>query len=116
MDYHKNFENYYKAKKILFSMCKKAIVNTDDDYGKRLFDEIKCDKVSFGIDSTANIMASSIDITDKGVTFFNNDEKFSVKIPGKFSVYNALAGVAVGHELECNINSINEGFGKKREF
>jgi len=40
MDYHKNFENYFQAKKLLFSMCRKALINVDDMYGKRLFEEI----------------------------------------------------------------------------
>ena len=40
LDYHKNFENYYQAKKLLFSMCKKCFINIDDEYGSRLFNEI----------------------------------------------------------------------------
>ena len=110
MYYHKNFENYYNAKKILFSMCKKAIINVDDDYGKRLFDETKCDKVSVAIDNIADIKATDFEVTALGVTFFDKEEKFSVKIPGKFSVYNALAGIAVGYELECSALNIQEGF------
>ena len=30
MDYHKNFENYFEAKKKLFAMCEKALINIDD--------------------------------------------------------------------------------------
>jgi UDP-N-acetylmuramoyl-L-alanyl-D-glutamate--2,6-diaminopimelate ligase len=110
MDYHKNFENYYQAKKILFSMCKKAIVNVDDTYGKRLFDEITCDKKSFAIDNPADIKVTDFEITAKNVTFHENNIKFVVKIPGKFSVYNALAGLSVGYEFNCTNEEIQKGF------
>jgi len=112
MDYHKNFENYFQAKKLLFSMCRKALINVDDMYGKRLFEEIGCDKKSFAVDLNADIKADNFEITAQSVTFFDNGEKFSVKIPGKFSVYNALAGIAVGYELGCTAKEIQEGFNK----
>ena len=48
LDYHKTMENYYQAKRMLFDICDKAIINTDDEYGKRLFDEISCEKYSYG--------------------------------------------------------------------
>lgn len=110
MDYHKNFENYYQAKKILFSMCKKAIVNVDDTYGKRLFDEITCDKKSFAIDNSADIKVTDFEVTAKNVTFHENNIKFVVKIPGKFSVYNALSGLSVGYEFNCTNEEIQKGF------
>lgn len=110
MDYHKNFENYYEAKKKLFYMCKKALVNVDDKYGERLFKEIECEKKAFAIDKEADIKADNFEITAQNVTFSDNGEKFVVKIPGRFSVYNALAGIAVGYEFDCSHNDIQEGF------
>ena len=77
MDYHKNFENYFQAKKILFSMCKKALINIDDEYGKRLFNEINCDKKSFAIDIAADIKADDFEVTAQKVTFLDNGEKLT---------------------------------------
>lgn len=37
LDYHGNMENYYQAKRMLFDKCDYAVVNIDDEYGKRLF-------------------------------------------------------------------------------
>lgn len=110
MDYHKNFENYFNAKKILFSMCKKALVNIDDEYGKRLWNEITCDKSSFAIDVEADVKADKFEITAQKVTFLDNGEKFEVKIPGKFSVYNALAAISVGYEFGCTPLVLQKGF------
>ena len=52
-DFHKNFEDYYRAKRILFDQIDRsrrtAIVNIDDEYGRRLANELGPDTVlSFG--------------------------------------------------------------------
>ncbi len=38
LDYHGTMENYFAAKLSLFDRCKSAVVNIDDDYGKRAAD------------------------------------------------------------------------------
>lgn len=44
MDFHKDFEDYYNAKKKLFLQTSKcSVINIDDPYGKRLFDELKAE-------------------------------------------------------------------------
>lgn len=44
LDYHKTMENYYQAKKLLFSSMlaegAPGVINTSDEWGKRLFGEI----------------------------------------------------------------------------
>lgn len=114
LDYHKNFENYYQAKKILFGMCKKSFVNIDDEYGMRLFNEIVGDKKSFAVDNHADIEIENIEITSGYVSFTeksgNEEIKYTVKIPGKFSVYNSLTAISVAKEFGCNANEIQAGF------
>ena len=42
-DFHKNFEDYFQAKKILFTQIdgpQRAVINADDEYGRRLRREI----------------------------------------------------------------------------
>lgn len=36
LDFHGDMEHYFRAKKMLFSSCRQAIINCDDKYGKRL--------------------------------------------------------------------------------
>lgn len=110
MDYHKNFENYYLAKKKLFSMCKLALINTDDEYGKRLFAEVTISKKSFGIENEAELKACDLEVTSSFVTFCVEEDKYLVKIPGKFSVYNALSAISVAKEFGIELKSINDGF------
>jgi UDP-N-acetylmuramoyl-L-alanyl-D-glutamate--2,6-diaminopimelate ligase len=59
LDFHKDFEDYYQAKKILFSQIdrskKRAIVNADDEYGARLARELGENVITFGRNESADI-------------------------------------------------------------
>jgi len=48
LDFHKTMENYYQAKSRLFKygFAEKAIINIDDAWGKRLFEETEIEKIS----------------------------------------------------------------------
>lgn len=99
LDYHKDMEDYYQAKKMLFDVCGKAIINVDDAYGKRLFGEISCEKYGFGINSNEVYSASDICIKSTGSEFTFKAEgteyKVNMKIPGMFNVYNVSQAMAV---------------------
>lgn len=112
MDYHENFENYFNAKKKLFSMCKKAIINIDDGYGERLYREVECDKESFSIDKKGDVTAGDIKSSSENVAFAVEGNEVRVKIPGRFSVYNALTAICVAKELGCSFSDIENGFDK----
>lgn len=103
LDVHGTMENYYQAKKILFSLCKKAVINTDTDYGKRYFDEITCDKISFGERSDADIKASGVTLSSSGVSYMCNDGKDSFDVsfamPGDFNVSNSLGVISAMESL-----------------
>jgi UDP-N-acetylmuramoyl-L-alanyl-D-glutamate--2,6-diaminopimelate ligase len=62
-DFHKDFEDYFAAKRILFDQIdcsrKTAIVNIDDEYGRRLAKELGDCVVSFGRDPHADIRPSA---------------------------------------------------------
>ena len=48
LDYHKTFENYLQAKKILFLNAKKAVVNVDDPYADRIMSGLSIPITTFG--------------------------------------------------------------------
>lgn len=103
LDYHKNMEDYYQAKKLLFDMCDTAIINIDDGYGRRLYNEINCNKVSFSIKENADFYADEIEIKSTGSNFVLNKETFIKSlIPGMFNVSNITAAFAVCTELEID--------------
>ncbi len=110
LDYHKDMENYYQAKKMLFDVCGTAICNTDDEYGRRLYDEISCSKLSFSVKECASFYADGIKIKASGSSFwFCNESKshlIKTRIPGLFNVSNITAAIAVCLEVGVPIESI----------
>ena len=99
LDYHKTMENYFRAKRKLFKICRTPVINADDEYGKRLLEEFD-NAVSYGV-KDGEIRASDMNMTNEGTSFtlLIRGEKYSVhlKLSGAFNVYNALAsaGAAV---------------------
>lgn len=77
LDYHKNIDNYFGAKKKFFKMLPKksfALSNIDDEYGSRMLENIHAKKYTYGLKHRAD--------------FFERPETGLI---GEFNVYNALA-------------------------
>lgn len=117
LDYHKDMEDYYQAKKLLFDMCDTAIINIDDSYGRRLFNEVNCNKLSFSIENQADFSADIIKMSSAGSSFDikskspdGSDYRLLIKthIPGKFNVSNITSACAVCTELQIFDDEISE--------
>lgn len=50
LDFHKTFEEYYKAKIILFKNTVNSVINIDDKYGERVYEDSKGRKFTYAID------------------------------------------------------------------
>lgn len=120
LDFHITMENYYQAKKKLFYMTKSNnIINIDDEYGKRLYNELKKDNInvnSYAIENDADIKASNLKTTIKGTTFdlsINGiEKKVFVHTPGKFSVLNSIAAIGAAYSLGYDLDIIIEALSK----
>lgn len=113
LDYHGTMENYYIAKKKLFSLLKEdaaSIINIDDDYGLRLYDEIETKKFSYSIEKEADYQAIDIDYyaTHTDFTLKIKDEKYKVKtnFVSQFNLSNLLAIIAACHQAKMPIDKI----------
>ena len=109
---HPDMEDYFKSKCKLFDMCKTAFINVDDLYGEKLKKIIPCEFATYGIDNTCNLLAKDITITNSYVDFrvklTERNERVKVDIPGRFTVYNALAAISIALKLGCSSDSIKE--------
>lgn len=99
LDYHHTMENYYQAKKRLFDLCDKAVINLDDPTGCRLLEEITCDRVTFSTSKQqADYTASDVRPTQLGSSFavvgMGVISRVKLAMPGDFSVSNAMAAAA----------------------
>lgn len=115
LDYHKTIENYYEAKRKLFDMCDVAVVNLDDEYGAKIYNEIDCEKISYSVDNIkANLIAKNVKLLSDHITFdvvkIGEIKRIKAKTPGMFSVYNALCGVSILTALGFGFDEISEAF------
>ncbi|MDQ7056148.1 MAG: UDP-N-acetylmuramoyl-L-alanyl-D-glutamate--2,6-diaminopimelate ligase [Persephonella sp.] len=107
LDYHRDMENYFEAKRRLFSWNRQSpsAVNADDIYGKRLLQEFESSS-GYGFSDGAHFRISDVDLSHNGTVFtiFYRGKKYPVrtKLIGKFNVYNTAA--AFSHE------SVRSGF------
>ncbi|MGH7249755.1 MAG: Mur ligase family protein, partial [Minisyncoccia bacterium] len=94
LDYHKNLENYFGAKKKFFKMLPPgafALSNIDDEYGLRMLEGIKARKFSYGFKNKADF-----------------SEKLETSLLGSFNEYNALAVYASAVLLGFDKEKIKE--------
>ena len=110
LDYHKDMEDYYQAKKMLFDICDCAVINADGDYGRRLYGEVGCRKLSFSVKENADFYADGIKIKSTGSSFWfcNGDKSHLIKtrMPGQFNVSNITAAIAACLEAGLTIENI----------
>ncbi|MEM1485368.1 UDP-N-acetylmuramoyl-L-alanyl-D-glutamate--2,6-diaminopimelate ligase [Oscillospiraceae bacterium PP1C4] len=114
LDYHHDMENYYHAKKKLFSMCDSAILNLDDAYCERLAEEISCSKLTFSMhNDTADYTAKDIRSYPDGSKFMlvGNSQiaRIKLRIPGDFSIANAMTAGVTCLALGLTIDEVASG-------
>jgi len=110
---HASMEEYFNAKLKLFSMCKRALVNIDSPYGKRVIEAAKCEVLTFGIENSADFTAANIvthpDSVDFDVVTAKETYAVKVPIPGLFSVYNALTAIGIATMMNIDKSHIING-------
>ena len=99
---HGSFDEYLSCKGLLFQQCKTGIVNADDVHVQKVLRDHTCQLESFGLKEGADIIARDIELVSTpgylGVSFRTEgliSLEVTIDTPGKFSVYNALAAIAV---------------------
>jgi len=117
MDYHKTFEDYFAAKKRLFEGTgagapEVAVLNTDDEYGKRLTGLAK-KSVTYGLESDAEITTKKFQLTFNGLTFTaqtpNGKVQVASSLVGRINVYNILAAIGAAQALGLSNEIIESG-------
>lgn len=113
---HADFEEYLACKGLLFKQCRLGIVNRDDAHVDALLKGHTCGLETYGFDKAADIHAENLQLVNKpgelGIAFEvkrkEKEESFRVEVPapGRFSVYNALAAIAVCEHFKVEQSQI----------
>lgn len=114
---HGGFENYKKAKKILFDSLNKGwrkkirgqtilkvIAANADDASAAFYLNAWADlKITYGIKDSnfpyIHLKASDVEVGFSGIKYKINNDPVELKLRGKFDVYNSLAALAVAKVL-----------------
>ena len=119
LDFHKTMEDYFQAKRKLFTMMKKGcekncVINIDDLYGKRLSSEFG--GISYGMHNEGRVRGKILEFHGDGQEVEINIDNFSTKIKlailGRYNVYNVLGALSIalllGIERDIILDKIKE--------
>ncbi|MFW6139219.1 MAG: UDP-N-acetylmuramoyl-L-alanyl-D-glutamate--2,6-diaminopimelate ligase [Spirochaetota bacterium] len=112
LDFHSSMEEYFQAKSRLFTGLSEgavAVINTDDPYGKKLYQMTGVNKVSFGMKGKADYTARSSSMDINGSVFTINGQQFSSRLPGEHNIYNILAAFCVAGQLGIESDAVTRG-------
>ncbi|MXG90834.1 UDP-N-acetylmuramoyl-L-alanyl-D-glutamate--2,6-diaminopimelate ligase [Nocardioides sp. YIM 123512] len=119
LDFHADVEDYYRAKASLFTpeRARLAIVNVDDDHGRRLAGETSLEVRTLSTRhrdadwSVAEVVpgpdGTSFTVHGPGV-----EVRAAVPVPGGFNVANALAAVAACAEAGLDPQAVADGIAR----
>jgi UDP-N-acetylmuramoyl-L-alanyl-D-glutamate--2,6-diaminopimelate ligase len=113
LDFHGSMEEYYAAKKLLFSptFSKSAIICIDDEWGKRLCNEIQIPYITYTTtQEKADWVLKRYTTTNDGYAQIEIAHDSSVihadvALPGVFNAANAMAALASGEFLNLDSSS-----------
>ncbi len=118
LDFHHDVEDYYQAKASLFTPehARLALVNIDDEHGRRLAAETALAVRTFSAEGRdADWSAQHVRTTLSGSSFVVHrsaggpDVSVAVPLPGRFNVENALAAIASCGEAGFDVETISTG-------
>jgi UDP-N-acetylmuramoyl-L-alanyl-D-glutamate--2,6-diaminopimelate ligase len=98
LDFHPSFEAYAAAKRKLFEVAAGAVFGIDDALGKAWSRELAAAArpvTTYGFGPDADVRASALELHAHGSTFEVDGHRFTLRLPARFNVQNALAALAV---------------------
>jgi len=124
-DFHKDFEDYFAAKKTLFDQIESAnhaVVNADDAYGRRLIEELGPKPITFG-DRGDIRPAKGFEISTRGLRGTlqtpSGDIRVESTLLGRPNLYNWMAAVGAAivvgmknREIEAGIRNLKSVRGR----
>lgn len=129
LDYHITMENYFNAKKLLFTKhCRTAVINVDDPYGKKLYTELKSsvlnknglmgELISYGLHDGADIHGDNIRAAESTTKFWISilNKSFPVELSmlGIYNVSNTIAAIIASLKCGIGIYDVISSIGKFR--
>lgn len=110
---HSSFEDYAACKGLLFRQCKLGVVNCDDKHWEMVLDQHTCVMETYGLSDKADLYAENINYVQNGSVLGVEYElggimngTIQLELPGRFSIYNSLAAIAVCRHFNVKDNDL----------
>ncbi len=121
LDFHKNMDEYFSAKRKLFThfLGKKfnpnapAVINIDDTKGKTLYSSLSCRTIGVSTNEKTDVYARNIQNTMQGISgticFEGQPVSFSSQLTGGFNLENILCAAGAAYGLGISPQTIKIG-------
>ena len=104
LDFHGTMEDYFAAKQELFTNAAWAVINVDDEYGRRINPRPDARRLTYGFNEGADLRGCGLSVSFAGLRFVVEPAGIEITSPlvGKINAYNILAacGAALTYGLD----------------
>ncbi len=118
LDFHGTIDRYAAAKRRLFDLAPRAVINADDAWGARFLAELAPSggAVPYAIEAEApgGFRATDVQLAGDGSTFRVGADTFAINLPGRFNVRNALAAIGCASAAGIAVDDIRRGLASTR--
>lgn len=117
LDYFKDLDHILSTFSSFVKLIPKKgylILNNDDYNVRKLIPHAHCNIITCGINIDSDFQATNITFSEAGYPSFDvihngkSLERFTLNIPGKHNIYNALASIVTAYTLEVPLVKIKE--------
>lgn len=121
LDYHHDFEGYFRAKRRLFEGLGAgapdwAVINVDDSWGARLLELPYPHRLTYGLNDGAQVTPRRIEPgtkdTEAVIAIPDGELKIVSPLLGRANLYNILAAIATGVAMGIASSKIEEGIAR----
>ncbi len=119
LDFHKNMENYFEAKAMLFTdtYSKHRVLNISHEYGKKLAERIKENLITFNaFGNDADIFpvkyTSTVHGIDAKVSVFGKIIDINSMLIGEYNLENILGVIGAAYSLGISLENVVKGIKK----
>jgi UDP-N-acetylmuramoyl-L-alanyl-D-glutamate--2,6-diaminopimelate ligase len=111
LDYHKSFDNYFRAKKKLFKMLPArafALSNVDDRYGRQILEGTRARKFLYGFKENDDFFGEIKKIDFNGLDLVFNNTNIHSMLLGRFNANNLLSVWGACKLLEFDMTAVKK--------
>ncbi len=98
LDFHETLEAYAAAKRRLFELSQRGVLNADDRYGRQWAAELRRDghhAITYGLERDATLVPREIVTEASASRFVVEGQRYELPLAGRFNIWNALAAIGI---------------------